>query len=273
MAFLKDAGSCRAIGASRHGGGPDGLTLDVCDARQLAEALRQVRPDVILHFAGNYSTDFEQAFAANVNASRLLLEAVQQQGLRTRVVLVGSAAEYGAVQPEENPIREDHALNPVSLYGLTKAWQSQLARLYALRGADVLVARIFNAQGPGISEQLFIGRVQQQIDAVLSGRQSEIRVGPLSAVRDYISTAEAARQVAAIAACGESGEVYHVASGVPVTMREVLARQLARHGLDFSLVQEAAEFSNRTGYDVPAIYADTTKTARVLAAFDAAARV
>ena len=179
---------------------------------------------------------------------------------RTRVVLIGSAAEYGPVRPEENPIPESRFLNPVSVYGLSKAWQSQLLALYAGRGVDVLCARVFNLYGPGVSEGLFAGRLQRRIEDILAGRQTLVEVGPLSAIRDYLSTAEAARLLLMIAELGLAGEVYHLASGVPVAMEEFLRRQLILHGLDQSIVRTAADFSNHRGYDVPMIYADMRKT-------------
>jgi GDP-4-dehydro-6-deoxy-D-mannose reductase len=91
-----------------------------------------------------------------------------------------------------------------------------------------------------------------------------IEVGPLSSTRDYVSLEDATGQLLAIAAHGEPGEVYHVASGKPITMREFLARFLAEHDICISAVQEAAELSNRTGYDVPMIYADVSRTSQMV---------
>jgi len=152
--------------------------------------------------------------------------------------LIGSAAEYGVVRLEENPIREDRVLNPVSIYGLTKAWQTQLAGYYASSGVDVVVARVFNLDGPRLSERLFIGRLQKQIAEVLACQKTVIELGPLTAIRDYVSTDEAADQVLAIAEHGETGRVYHVASGLPVKMRDILVRYLSIHKLDASIVHE-----------------------------------
>jgi GDP-4-dehydro-6-deoxy-D-mannose reductase len=58
--------------------------------------------------------------------------------------------------------------------------------------------------------------------------------------------------------------VHHVASGVPIRMRELLRRHLAAHGLDVSIVREASELSNRVGYDVPAIYANVASTMQLV---------
>ena len=245
-----------------------GRPCDLRDRGQVEALLDDVRPDVVLHLAGTTSAEYADAAAINVEVARALLETVEKRHRGTRVVLTGSAAEYGVVLPAENPISETHVLAPVSLYGLTKAWQTMLGLLFAHRGLDVVVARPFNLDGPGLSDRLFVGRVQRQIEALERGTADKIKVGPLAAIRDYVRFEEAALQFEAIARFGDSGQVYHVASGVPVAMRDVLGGYLARHGLDFSCVEEGAAHSNRAGYDVPAIFADVTKTKRLMASME-----
>lgn len=264
IARLRKDGNYRIVATSRHRDDETGVQLDLRNPELISALINRAVPNLILHLAATFSPDFDEAYAVNVDATRRLLDAVQESGSRMRVLLVGSAAEYGAVRPEENPIREDHVLNPVSIYGLSKAWQTQLAGLYSSRGVDVVVARVFNLDGPGLTERLFIGRLQKQINEVLAGRKSVIEIGSLSATRDYLTTAEAADQILSIAEHAESGRVYHVASGIPVTMRDVLVHYLAINKLDISIVRESSELTRRTGYDVPVIYADTTNTRQLM---------
>lgn len=261
---LRNVGYYRVVATDLQYDDVNIFQLDIRDHKMLAATVNRIKPDLILHLAATFADDLDEAYTVNVDATRHLLDAVQQSKGCMRVLLIGSAAEYGVVRPEENPIREDRVLRPVSINGLIKAWQTQLAGLYASRGVDVVVARIFNLDGPGLSERLFIGRLQKQINDVLAKRKSAIKLGPLSAIRDYVTTTEAADQILAIATYAEPGRVYHVASGIPVTMRDILARYLGIYGLDPSIVQEAAEFSNRSGYDVPAIYADVATTMQLM---------
>jgi nucleoside-diphosphate-sugar epimerase len=261
---LRNNVNCRVFATSRHCHDESDIYLDVGDRAQIFAAIKSTAPDLVLHLAATFANDFDEAYAVNVEATKNLLEIVQQLRIGTRILLIGSAAEYGAVRPEENPIREDRTLNPMSIYGLTKAWQTQLASLYASRGVDVVVARIFNLDGPRLSDRLFIGRLQKQIDEVLAGLKPIIELGSLAATRDYISIDDAADQILAIAAHGESGRVYHVASGKPITIRDILIRYLANYKLDASIVRESAALTNRIGYDVPAIYADVTSTMQLM---------
>jgi nucleoside-diphosphate-sugar epimerase len=263
---LRSIKKYRVITASRKSVDIIGHTarLDFADVAKTEEMLRQYRPSVIVNSAVSFSSDFDESYEINVKASRNLLELIKALGLNCRCVLIGSAAEYGAINPQLNPISESQALAPISIYGLTKAWQSQLAPLYAGHGVHVMIARVFNLDGPKNAEHLFLGRVDRQIEEFLAGKRSAIEVGSTSAIRDYISVEQAAEQVVAIAEMGESGNVYHVASGNPATIQDVLRRRLRRADISYSVVKTAPGFSNRAGHDVQAIYADTTKTRALL---------
>src|SRR3546814_451581 len=166
------------------------------------------------------------------------------------------------VEGKENPVAEDRVLRPVSVYGITKAWQTELAYLYAGRGVDVVVARIFNLLGPHLSERLFVGRLRKQIDEVRRGERRRIEVGSLSASRDYIAIEDAATQLLTIAELGDAGKVYNVGSGLPITMQELLCRELAHNGLTEVAVVEATDSADSRRYDVPLIYADVSNVTR-----------
>src|SRR5688572_109476 len=195
---------------SRHASAGVNLVLDVCDRAQVRSVVGDIKPDLILHLAATLSDNFTEAFAVNVEGARNLCDAIVVANHPARLLLAGSAAEYGVVQPEQNPIGTNHPLHPVSLYGMTKAWQSMLGLYYAQNGVDVVVARVFNLDGAGLSEKLFSGRIRNQVAAIRLGKQAKLKVGSLDAVRDYVSLDVAATQMLAIAEHGQSGRVYHV---------------------------------------------------------------
>lgn len=238
--------------------------LDLRDSGGLIAALERVRPHLILHLAATYRPDAQEAQALHVEAAATMLAWARRCPDPVRLLLVGSAAEYGLVAPHDNPIRETQPLRPVSLYGLSKARQSWLAEFHARQGVDVVVARPFNLIGPHLSERLFVGRLQRQIRELQRGERSHLELGSLTAVRDYLPLDEAVSQLLAIAEHGRSGGCYHVASGVPVRMRDLLQQQLERLHLDASIVIERADLSPRRGPDVPVIYADMRRTIALL---------
>lgn len=243
------------------GDGPGGLPCDITDAGAVRALLERTRPERIFHLAGLSSGEFERDFAVNVEGARHLCEGTLALGLAPRLVLIGSAAEYGFVAPGENPVTEAHPLRPASVYGLTKAFQTQLALFYAARHqVDIVVARLFNLIAPGVPENLFAGRAERLIARYRRGEIAALEFGNLSSTRDYVEGEDAVDQLLLIAGRGVRGEVYHVASGRPITMRDLLARLLREASIPADAVREAPDRPTRMGTDVPIVYADTSKT-------------
>jgi nucleoside-diphosphate-sugar epimerase len=264
VARLSAAPDWQVVATGRSPTTPGLEQLDVTCHESVVRAIAATLPDVIFHLAANFSKDFDEAYIGNVCGTRTLLSALAATGSAARLLLIGSAAEYGLVRPEDNPITEGQVLRPMTVYGITKAWQTQLGVLYASHGANVVVARLFNLRAVGLSDRLFVGRVERQIAEVLAGGRATIEVGSLEAVRDYVPVADAVEQILAIAVCGRAGNVYHVGSGSPIRMRDLLSAMLAEHSLGMELVKENNPSSSHQGYDVPIAYADMTETRHLM---------
>jgi GDP-4-dehydro-6-deoxy-D-mannose reductase len=236
------------------------ITCDLTDRKQVDRILKQLKPALIYHMAGSFSNDYETDFNTNVVSTKNLLDSIAEQNLSTRILLMGSAAEYGEVEAGKNPITEEQALRPISIYGWTKAAQSQLASVYFnTHGIETVVARTFNLAGDGASEQLFIGRIKKQINAVLTGKAERISVGNINAIRDYLDINQACEMYRVIATKGHAGETYNVASGKPVTMRDMLKNMLADAGLDTSIVDEKSYTKTSTTIETSVNYASIKK--------------
>jgi nucleoside-diphosphate-sugar epimerase len=259
---LQSAGSEDIVRVGRRAPAADGcVKCDVSDEEAVRSLIRRVRPRLVYHLAGSLSEDYETDYAVNARGGRNVLHALQQERSGARTVVMGSAAEYGIIRAEENPVREDRALEPVSIYGVTKAFQTHIARHYAYaHGADVVVARLFNLFAHGMSDRLFVGRVEKLIERYRSGELQAIDVGNLDHSRDYVTAEEAVSQLHGIASRGDAGSVYHVASGVPTTMRDLLHRMLDQAGIPRSAVRQLSDGAERKPYDAPVIYADVRRT-------------
>jgi GDP-4-dehydro-6-deoxy-D-mannose reductase len=75
-----------------------------------------------------------------------------------------------------------------------------------------------------------------------------------------VKIGDAISQLLLLADKGKTGDVYHVASGQPVRMRDLLAEMLASANLDMSIVCEEKSTDRKIGYEIPIIYADVGKT-------------
>jgi len=241
---------------------PHQRSMRCCDLTRSAAAyrlLKAVSPDQIYHLAGSFTQKYEIDYPVNVASTRNILEGLLRLKLPARVLLVGSAAEYGSVRPEDNPVRETQPLNPLSVYGLTKVFQTHLMNYYcALHQMDIVMARTFNLSGTGLSSALFVGKLYEQIKAYKKGNLSVIQMGNLDNYRDYIPVGKAVEQYVKIMDCGAKGEVYHVASGRPVQMRALLSQILEEQRVPIKAVTENVQ-ARQSKHDVPTIYADISK--------------
>ena len=257
-AELRQAGSKPTLSDLRPGavGGLPCRRCDLTDYSAVKRLLRAAAPVEIYHLAGVFSGDYSANYLGNFLPSKNILEAVRELGLECRVLLVGSAAEYGA--PQRNPVPETAPLRPVNFYGFAKTQQTRLAEYYnRVYGSDIVVARVFNLTGPGVSEALFPGRVARQIEDYKKRKAAKITVGRLDSRRDYMQVADAGAALVRVMAAGAPGEVYNVGSGRPVRMRTLLGRMLKAAGVPFSAVKSVPGKAGRL--DVDCIYADINK--------------
>jgi GDP-4-dehydro-6-deoxy-D-mannose reductase len=192
------------------------------------------RPDRVYHLAAQSSPhdswrDPATTLRTNILGLAHLLEALRREAPRARVLVVGSAEEYGQVPLERQPIAEDSELRPASPYAVSKVSQGFLALQYALgHGMALVRTRTFNHTGPGRGDGFAESSFARQIAEIEAGsRPPEIRVGNLEAVRDFSDVRDVVEAYAQLLEAGLPGEVYNVCSGRGVRIREVLDRLLA----------------------------------------------
>lgn len=246
--------------------GDDYVVCDFTDEVAVGNLIRTVRPRLVFHLAGSFTGQFERDFHVNALSAKFIFDSILTEQLTTRVVVFGSAAEYGAVLPTDNPVAETQPCHPVSVYGLTKAFQTDMAMYYArTKNIDVVVARVFNLAVSGLSHRLFYGRSEAMISAYKRGEITQLEFGNLDSERDYIELDNAADLILAIAEHGISGEIYNVGSGVSKKIRHILMDMLGKEGIPWGSVVEASSGAiGRKGFDVPIIYADISKVSNLM---------
>ena len=217
--------------------GPAGvrvLEADLNDPKAAAAAVEEVRPEAIVHLAGQASVHqswLDPALTLRTNVLGLvhLLDAARRLALRPAVLVVGSAEEYGPVGPEEIPIREEAPLRPASPYAVSKVAQAALARLYGPAGGmRIVLTRTFHHTGPGRGEAFAESSFARQIAEIEAGRRpGVIEVGNLEAVRDFTDVRDVVRAYWMLLEKGRGGEAYNVCSGRGRRIRDLLDTLLA----------------------------------------------
>ena len=105
-----------------------------------ADAAIAGRPDVVFHLAavvsGEAEANFELGYRVNLDATRLLFEAIRRaseaDGYRPRVIFTSSLAVFGPPLP--GVIGDDQILTPATCYGTQKAMGELLLADYTRRG-------------------------------------------------------------------------------------------------------------------------------------------
>lgn len=251
------------------------VELDVRDPAAVAECLKSIRPDGVIHLAG-FSEPHRSlgqpllTTQINVMGTLHVLEAMKVETPSARCVVVGSGDVYGAQQAGAPPFTEDSPLRPRNPYAVTKAAADLLAEGYgrAPHGLDVVRLRPFNHTGPGQQRGLVCPDFAYGIAELAStgARTGELEVGNLDSAKDFTDVRDMARGYVMALELGEKGAAYNLASGRTVRVHDILTELCRVAGLDVtprpnpafagsptSEVRASAErFRARTGW-APAI--------------------
>lgn len=229
------------------------------DKDSLGTILNEIKPQVIFHLAGSFSNQFSTDLKNNVLTTRNILETIAENKLETKVIVMGSASEYGAIDPKSNPIDESHPTCPISIYGLTKVYQTQLCQFYSTtKNVDVIIARLFNVFGTGASERLFVGKLQHKIYDYKNNISKTIQLKNVSSFRDYLHIDQVIKKLITIMEYGIKGEIYNVGSGKPIQILELSKLILKEHGISESAIELIPD-DPQTKDNVPIIYANIHK--------------
>lgn len=213
------------------------LQLRECDLRDPAAiqgVLAEVRPDYIFHLAAQSFVPASwrapsETLMTNILGQTNIFEAVRVLELDPVIQIAGSSEEYGLVLPDEVPIKETNPLRPLSPYAVSKVAQDLLAYQYFRSyGLKTVRTRGFNHTGPRRGEVFVTSNFAKQIASIEAGlREPVIRVGNLDAQRDFTDVRDMVRAYWLAVSEATPGEVYNLASGRAVTIRELLDQLLA----------------------------------------------
>jgi len=210
----------------------DKVTLFECNLMNriaTERVLQKVMPDKIFHLAAQsfVPTSWkspEDTLQNNIMSQLNIFEAVRDLGINPVIQIAGSSEEYGLVFENELPIKESNILRPLSPYAVSKVAQDTLAcQYYHSYGLKTVVTRAFNHEGPRRGEMFVTADFAKQIAKIEKGKQEPvIRVGNLTAQRDYTDVRDMVRAYwLAVEKC-KFGEPYNICSGKEWRIEKVL---------------------------------------------------
>jgi GDP-4-dehydro-6-deoxy-D-mannose reductase len=242
------------------------VVADMNDRMAADRAVDEVAPEAIVHLAGQPSVhrswdDPAATLQTNILGIVNLLDAARRRGLRPVVLVVGSAEEYGLIDPSQTPLKETAPLRPSSPYAVSKVAQGALARLYGPAGGmRVVLTRTFPHTGPGRGEDFAESSFARQIAESEAGLAPPVlSVGNLEAVRDFTDVRDVVRAYRALLEAGEGGEAYNVCRGRGWRIGEMLEMLLARSD---ARPEVRVDRSRLRPSDIPVLVGDSSKLRR-----------
>jgi len=214
-------------------------SVDLADRAAVIDYMLEVNPDRVVHLAalahpGDCRLGPERAFEMQVTGTAALLSALAPEA---SALVVSSAQVYGT--HNVSPIPETAELNADSPYGRSKRASEQVALAAAASGKRVIIARPFNHSGAGQQRRYVLPAFASR---VLESRDSgeAIMTGNLFPRRDFLHVEDVLDAYELLLETGESGEVYNVASGVGVSIEELLSKLQTLASTELEVRQDPA---------------------------------
>jgi UDP-glucose 4-epimerase len=235
---------------------------DIEDRSFVRKVFAEFKPEVVNHHAAQMDVRRgvrEPVFDARVNilGSLNLIEEAVAQRTRHFIYISTAGAAYG--EPEQLPVSEDAAVNPVTPYGVSKhTVEHYLYTFSALYGLTYTVLRYGNVYGPRQSSQGEAGVFAIFCEQIIAGVQPVI-YGDGSKVRDYVYVDDVVQANLAALSRGYGG-IFNIASGEPTTDQQVLS--IICEQLE-AVTVKPKHLAKRPG-EIDAIVLDIGKAQRVL---------
>lgn len=251
-----------------------GLELErfnILNTGKVNDFVKKVKPDFIFHLAALASVGksfgaAQKVYDVNFNGSLNVFEAASALKNLTKLIFVSSSDVYGIFKPANKILDENQPLNPVSPYGISKTAGEYLA-LYYYRTKNMPIVRIrsFNHTGPKQTTDFVIPSFCSQVAKIeKSGKPGKLKVGDLSARRDFSDVRDIVRGYYLAATKGKPGEVYQLCSGKAVLIEKVLKNIIKLSG---STVKREVNKKLLRKSDIPILCGSNRKAGKELGWF------
>ncbi len=242
---------------------------DLLDRTAVNNAVNQVKPDAVAHFAalslvGVSVSSPETYYRNNVLGSLNLMEAMTDADVN-KMIFSSTCATYGI--PQHMPIDESHPQAPINPYGSSKLMVERILADYSKAHDFKYVAlRYFNAAGADAAARIgerhepethviplaIRGAMTDDYTFTILGDDFDTRDG--TCVRDYIHVddlADAHKRALDYLFAGGKSDVFNLGTGKGTTVKEIAAAVEKASGKPLNL-----SIGARRAGDPAALYSD-----------------
>ncbi len=234
---------------------------DICDPGALKRAVSG--QEYVFHLAANASVPYsvEHPLETNeVNSTGTLniLLAAREAKVK-RVIYSSSAAVYG--DDPSLPKTESSPLRPQTPYALQKLAGEQYALIFnKIYGIETVALRYFNVYGPRQDPSSPYTGVITKFVTALKNKQQPTIFGDGMQTRDFVFVSDVVQaNLKAMTAAHAAGKVFNIATGVQVSIKEMLA-----HLNEILGTKIQPKFAPRQAGDILHSVADISEAKKIL---------
>lgn len=167
----------------------------------------------------NYSQKYpEESIDINVNGSFNVFKAAADAGVK-KLIFASSASVYG--NPVQLPMTEDHPLNPITPYCVSKIADEYFLKIFGPKGLKYVILRNFNVYGPRQSVDAFYTSVIVNFMKNVREGKPPVVCGDGSQSMDFINVHDVVDANMMAMESDVSGEIFNLGSGTSTTVRQI----------------------------------------------------
>ena len=151
-----------------------------------------------------------------------MFEAIRIVGIDPVIQFCGTSEVYGLVDPKNTPITENHPLEPVNIYAVSKLTQEKIASTYFHSyGMKVVITRMFAYINPRRGD-IFSSAFARKIIEIEQDKRKILTHGNLNSVRTLIDVRDAMESYWVACQHCDYGVPYNVGGEAVTTVGDFL---------------------------------------------------
>ena len=238
---------------------------DLTDGSRLTTLMARIQPAEVYNLAAqsHVRVSFDEpeytGDTTGLGTTRLL-EALRITGVPARFYQASSSEMFGATPPPQNELT---AFYPRSPYGAAKLYSYWMTRNYR-EAYDLFAVNgiLFNHESPRRGETFVTRKITRAVAAIAAGKQNEVYLGNLDAVRDWGFAKEYVEAMWLMLQADEPDD-FVVATGTAYSVRDFVQFSFEHVGLDWKKYVKYDERYERPT-EVDALIGDSSKAESVL---------
>lgn len=203
-------------------------TVDLKNLDETKKVFKDFQPDVVIHLAGkafgrlDNQTINPHSYTENMTIFQNVLTAIKNLSNTPRFILTSGCLVYSTAT--SNLISEIH---PKFLPKIDpkkepyRAGKLDQERILAEEKIDYVIARPTQFTGPGKIKGTIEWYLAQDVSEIIAGKTKQITVMNKLSEIDLLDVRDLANAILTLTEKGLTGEVYHICSGVPITVEQL----------------------------------------------------